>query len=469
MKKVFWKVLVVVLIPFFVFTLGFLSQAFEGESAYEIAVRNGFEGTEQEWLESLKCDHPADGKSAYEIALDNGFVGTEEEWLASLKGMDGEDGQDLDINQMYQAAVADGFVGGMSAFLKEYFDVEVGQSVDTEIVAHNVMSSVSIISVFDVASGNNTQRMTSSGSGVIYHLEKEHGRAYIVTNYHIVFENGVLNENGIAGIIYVYLYGEQFNLSGETYEDESGNAMRARYVGGSPVNDIAVIAVEDSEIIKNSAAEAVTVRGAEERLRLGESVHAIGNAGGRGLSVVEGGLSCDSEYISLASFENPAEAATHRVMRVDAAINKGNSGGGLFDANGKLLGIVNAKSSGTSMDNVGYAIPMEKVCFIVDEILAKGYADKAILGVMLGIESTTSGIDATGTLYVKERIYISEAPSDATESAYGLVLKGDVITKVEIGTKTLEVERLYQIGDFLIQAEAGDVVKLTIERGGVEI
>lgn len=71
-----------------------------GKSAYEIAVENGFEGTEQEWLESLKGkdgrdgEKGEDGKSAYEIAVENGFEGTEQEWLESLKGQDGKDGAD---------------------------------------------------------------------------------------------------------------------------------------------------------------------------------------------------------------------------------------------------------------------------------------------------------------------------------------------------------------------------------------
>jgi len=76
-----------------------------GKSAYEIAVEHGFEGTEEEWLESLKGETGpqgpqgtqgppgADGKSAYEIAVDNGFEGTEEEWLASLKGEQGPPGE----------------------------------------------------------------------------------------------------------------------------------------------------------------------------------------------------------------------------------------------------------------------------------------------------------------------------------------------------------------------------------------
>lgn len=65
------------------------SKGKDGKSAYEIAVEHGYQGTEEQWLESLKG---ADGKSAYEIAVEHGYVGTEEQWLASLKGIKGDKG-----------------------------------------------------------------------------------------------------------------------------------------------------------------------------------------------------------------------------------------------------------------------------------------------------------------------------------------------------------------------------------------
>jgi len=108
----------------------------DGKSAYEIALENGFEGTQSEWLASLKgADGQdgqdgqagaagADGKSAYEIALENGFEGTQSEWLASLKGADGQDGQDgaagangADGKSAYELAVENGFEGTQSEWL----------------------------------------------------------------------------------------------------------------------------------------------------------------------------------------------------------------------------------------------------------------------------------------------------------------------------------------------------------------
>lgn len=108
-------------------------QGVEGKSAYEIAVLNGFVGTEEEWLESLEGD-PGGADSAYDVAVNNGFVGTEAEWLASLVGADGADGTDgidgTDGDSGYQVAVDNGFVGTEA----EWLDSIVGKSAYEEAV-----------------------------------------------------------------------------------------------------------------------------------------------------------------------------------------------------------------------------------------------------------------------------------------------------------------------------------------------
>ncbi len=96
-----------------------------GKSAYEIAVENGFEGTEEAWLESLKGDkgdsgiNGQTGKSAYEIAVENGFEGTREEWLESLKGINGSNGTNgLNGKSAYEIAVDNGFTGTETEWLE---------------------------------------------------------------------------------------------------------------------------------------------------------------------------------------------------------------------------------------------------------------------------------------------------------------------------------------------------------------
>ena len=436
-------------------------------SAYEIAVKNGFVGTEQEWLKSLECDDHEDGLSAYEIAVKNGFAGTEEDWIASLKGLDGSDGEDLDINAMYEAAKEDGFKGTMTEFLKEYFDVDVSVNNDTETIAHNVMSTVSLLCVFDQENGENTKKYVSMGSGVIYHLEKENGRAYIITNYHVIHESGSLQKDGISDDIYVYLHGAKNTFSSETYTDETGDPMRAYFVGGSSTQDIAVIAIENSDYLKTSAAEAVKIRDDKDPVKMGEKVYVIGNGAGRGISVSEGVVSAESETITLESLNDPMTAESHRVIRTDGVVNKCNSGGGLYDAYGELVGIVNAKSNSEMIDNVGYAIPIEKACDIADEAIARGKVDKGFLGVTLLKDSSSASIDENGRLVVIERIIISEQADDPKYASYGILQNGDIVISITIDGVKKTVTRLYQVSEWLINAEAGDTVEIEIERDGV--
>ena len=86
-----------------------LAQGMDGKSAYELAVENGYRGTEEEWLASLKGNTGNDGKSAYELAVEKGYQGTEEEWLASLNGSNGNDGDDG--KSAYELAVENGYQG----------------------------------------------------------------------------------------------------------------------------------------------------------------------------------------------------------------------------------------------------------------------------------------------------------------------------------------------------------------------
>ena len=86
--------------------------------------------------------------TAYEIAVENGFVGTEQEWLASLQGINGQDGKDMDINDVYEKAKENGFEGTLMQFIEQYFNVELREDNDTGMIANNICSTVSIYSAF---------------------------------------------------------------------------------------------------------------------------------------------------------------------------------------------------------------------------------------------------------------------------------------------------------------------------------
>ena len=165
-----------------------------------------------------------------------------------------------------------------------------------------------------------------------------------------MYDSNSNTDNHISDKIYIYLYG----LESEAY------AIPATYVGGSANYDIAVLRVDKNDIlldaIETGAAMAVTVANSDE-LTPGMTTIAIGNPSSSdadlgGISVTKGIVSVDSEYITMSAIDTSGEVQ-FRVIRIDAPVNSGNSGGGLFNDKGELIGIVNAKISSSSVENIG--------------------------------------------------------------------------------------------------------------------
>lgn len=262
------------------------------------------------------CDFSLFGnnsKSAYQVAVENGFQGSEEDWLKSLHGADGKDGGDLDIEEIYAAAAKNGYEGSFLEFLKEYLSADINEDNNTDAIAHNLMSSVKIYSAFGntvrVGGGplatTKTTYAIAQGSGVIYDLNRDAGNAIIITNYHVVYDYE--SDNGVADSIDLYLYGGldgysvTRNYSGEvTAYSAGGSSIHATFVGGASEYDIAVLEVQGSEVLRNSSAEEAVV-GSSDAVVAGEKVFAVGNAEGEGISVTSGAISVDSEYITIQS------------------------------------------------------------------------------------------------------------------------------------------------------------------------
>ena len=393
-----------------------------GKSAYEIAVANGFVGTEEEWINSL-----TQGKSAYEIAVEHGFEGTEIEWLASLKGEKGDSGDD-----------------GMG-----------------DVVAKCITSVVSVVA--------KSSNISSNGSGVIIQLDKANGNAYIVTNYHVVYYQPTNMLGGSAGTGYIYpeiklyLYGMEYNEY----------AIDAIYLGGSVTNDMAVLKVTNSDTLKSSNA---TVANYDYTVYAGDSVVAIGNPLSSGIAATKGIVSVDSEEISLTLANK--KSGTLRVMRIDAAVNEGNSGGGLFNADGKLIGIVNAKIEKTGVEGTAYAIPSLIAVGIAQNVIAQEtssnvgsitpqvFALDKNLGVELGVEESIAQYNSN--LKVTEIISKIEVESVASGLAYGKLRAGDVLISLTVKGKEVALNRDYLLGDYMWYFKSGDTVRITVNRGGVQ-
>ena len=156
------------------------------------------------------------------------------------------------------------------------------------------------------------------------------------------------------------------------------------------------------------------------------------------------------------------------LIQTDCAINSGNSGGALFNSHGEVIGITNAKysssgnSSGASIDNIGFAIPMNSVRSIITSIIEKGYIEKVYIGITISSQNTDSrsrrGQSGSGSA---QSVTVASVESDSPASKAGLQ-EGDIITELngEKITKTTEIT------SFLLTAKAGDVITLTINRDG---
>ncbi len=428
------------------------------------------------------------GESAYDLAKKNGFSGTESEWLLSLKGENGEDGEDLDAQALYVAAVEQhGYEGSFLDFCKA-LNISMPQYNDTVQIAENMMSVVSIYCGYTtkVVTGadwlgrpiTSTGYGTQAGSGVIVDLNKEGGNAYILTNFHVVYNKESL-QGGLLDNIYVYPYGA-YNMFDPKNGDTKGDGIKATVVGGSMDYDIAVLKVEGSEKLKASNVTEAKM-GNSDKVIMGEETYAIGNPAGAGISVTNGILSVDSEYIAMGALDGrdedrdgKADEVTYRVMRTSAAINSGNSGGGLFNTRGELIGIVNAKSGEETTDNMGYALPISQVKAVYENILYNvarngGNVRQATLGVMVQITASKAMLDEDGNVYVQEEFRVAEEV-DRDRAAYRKLSMGDIFLSVrKEGGETITFVREYQLTDFLLGVRQGETIIFTVRNSSNQV
>ncbi len=394
------------------------------------------------------------GKSAYEIAVENGYNGTQSQWLNSLQGNNGADASKITIEEIYQEAQEKGYEGSFLDFLKEYLSFNTYE--DTSYATNKALLNVVSISVTHKKSGSLFFGGTysSAGSGVIYHLDKAAGNAYIITNYHVLYDTNSNTVDGIGETIKVFLYGME-------YEDY---AINASYVGGSMTYDIAVLKVEGSSVLQNSAAFAAVV-GDSDNVAVGQTVLAVGNPEAEGLSVTKGILSVDSEYITMKGADNLTELE-FRVMRVDTGINAGNSGGGLFDARGKLLGIVSAKVVDEGVEAMGYVIPSVVATRVADKIIDNGRLNKCMLGITItSIDSKAVFDTENQTTHIEETIKIQSVAQGSL--AYSVLMADDILVSVKVNDGTMmPIKRTFNVVDTVLMCNVGDKIVFSLLRNG---
>ena len=261
-----------------------------------------------------------------------------------------------------------------------------------------------------------------AGSGVIITSD-----GYIVTNNHVI--------EGASKI---------------TVTTSDQQEYDAQLVGTDPITDIAVLKIK---------AEGLTpaTYGNSDQLAVGDMAVAIGNPLGELGGTVTAGI------ISALDRELAIDGKTMTLLQTDSSINPGNSGGGLFNGDGQLIGIVVAKSSGSDVEGLGFAIPINKAADVAQQILENGYVS--------GQPSTgMSYTESSGQSSTMDRLfnngqsttYVYIAAVDGTNAQKAGFQKGDMVYAVD-GT---EITSFNTLSSIVTSHSVGDKLKFTIVRNG---
>lgn len=298
---------------------------------------------------------------------------------------------------------------------------------DKEVYAANVDSVVSINTTGTTVTGSgfwqSQQPTKGAGSGFVLTPD-----GYIATNYHVI---------GDADTIQVTFY------NGDSYD--------AEVVGGDEDYDIAVIKVEAENL------KPVTM-GDSTLLSVGDRVLIIGNPLGELTFSMSGGM------VSSVNRAIDVEGVPFNMIQTDASINPGNSGGPMFNQYGQVVGIVSAKytqsSSGASAEGLGFAIPINDVAAMIQDIMTNGFiTNKPYLGVQA--MSMTEQIASQFRYDITQGVFISAVDEGGAADKAGLQM-GDVITKVD----DHEIKDMADLTIVKKQYSAGDTVTLTVYRQG---
>lgn len=313
--------------------------------------------------------------------------------------------------QLYQASVGQGDSAG-----KEYSVPEIAEMTGKSVVE---------ITTEQKTNGQFFQQYvtTGAGSGVII---SEDG--YIITNNHVIEKAN--------------------NIKVKLKDDDT--EYTAKLIGTDPKTDIAVIKIEKKGLQP-------AIFGDSSKLRVGETVVAVGNPlGSLGGTVTNGIISALDRDIEI-------EGEIMKLLQTNAAINPGNSGGGLFNTKGELVGVVNAKSSGTDIEGLGFAIPSNVAKAVAEDLINHGYVKGRVT---LGISVVDIQDTQTAMMYRVQQLglYIQEVKEGSSAEKAGLQ-SGDRF--VSVNGKTIAHQT--DLTKIIDEHSVGDTLDVVVARNGQDI
>jgi serine protease Do len=275
-----------------------------------------------------------------------------------------------------------------------------------------------------------TVETPASGSGVIYSQTDE--SVFVVTNYHVV-------EGGIKVEVSWF----------------DGTSCEATVKGFSKENDLALLEIKKANIAEATLKNLkVAVVGDSDKLAVGEGAIAIGNAMGYGQTVTEGIVSALNREVSFS------DGYSMSLIQTSAAINPGNSGGALLNAKGELIGINCGKVASTTVEGIGYAIPVNKMVEVADAIFNNKTAElKGDGEVKLGITGFTITDNMAQTYNMPKGACVRSVDVDSVAEKAG-IQDGDIITKFN----DKDVTSMSVLSSIVKTQKSGDKATLTVYR-----
>lgn len=302
--------------------------------------------------------------------------------------------------------------------------IGVAQKVLPSVVGIKVEYSVS--SIFYKGSSNTA---TAEGSGVII---SEDG--YILTNNHIINSSSSSSyyEVGKANKITVYLYNDETEYEGTI-------------IGTDEQTDLAVIKIDKTGL---TAAEL----GDSDSVQVGEFAMAIGNPLGMQSSVSSGTISAVNRSVT-------SDNVTYKLIQTDAAINSGNSGGALVNSQGQVIGINTLKMSGSGIEGMGFAIPINSTKDIYSQLIQYNKVKRPYIGIS-GRDLDAETAKANNLV---EGVYVLSVEEFSAAEKAG-IKNGDVITQID----GKDIKTMDELNEIKNSHSIGDEITLKISRSGKE-
>ncbi len=305
-----------------------------------------------------------------------------------------------------------------------------------------------------------TQQYSSEGSGSGIIVGENDDELLIATNNHVV-DGATTLSVCFAGNDVVNAEAETVNMSSESDSDGDVNvedAVSAKIKGTDETNDLAVVAVQKSDIPEDTLSQIkIAQLGDSDSVEVGEQVVAIGNALGYGQSVTSGWISALNRSISTSD-----GTTSDGLIQTDAAINPGNSGGALLNMQGEVVGINSAKYADSAVEGMGYAIPISKAQPILENLMNRQTRDKVeddSKAAYLGVTSADLSMEAIQMYDMPEGAFVIRVDKDSAAGEAG-IQKGDIIVSFDGQT----VSGREDLENKLAYYEAGESVDVVVSR-----